>query len=116
MSSAFLALSRAKSCRRSRSECLGWIPAFDPVLKNRSMPPCRKDFITRLLYSVTIRDVKGFNDQAAADVAAFILSSMAWANSAVFALPPRSRVMCLPSTNTAKSAVSILPAASRSPM
>jgi hypothetical protein len=54
MSCGDLALSRAKSCFRTRSAWFGWIFALDPVRKNRSTPLCRKFFITRIVYIIAI--------------------------------------------------------------
>lgn len=54
------ALSRAKSCLRSLSACFGWIPPFEPFLKNCSMPRCRKLLIIALVYSQTIQSVNSF--------------------------------------------------------
>jgi len=46
MSSGRTAASRAPTCNRRRRACSGRMPAFDPVLKKRSRPSCRKLLIT----------------------------------------------------------------------
>jgi len=48
MSCGVRALSNAKSWFLSRVACLGWMPAFDPVLKKRSIPLCRKLLINHV--------------------------------------------------------------------
>jgi hypothetical protein len=46
ISSAFDARFKVVSRMRNRAACFGWMPAFEPVLKNLSTPRCRNVLIT----------------------------------------------------------------------
>src|SRR4051794_17817567 len=45
MSRGLTALSSRANCRRNRAACAAWIPALEPVSKNRCRPLCRNRLI-----------------------------------------------------------------------